>query len=244
MYQAFLVFKYADPRVYDYLEESDFNGYLVVPGNGSCPPFFIGPPGRDTYNNIFFNTVKFKDCIAKRKGVDNVRPPLRSSFFSTSPPQSDQVASRIYTKYSSYDYNYWEYLPTKNRYLRYQEVNSLTNGQTPAYATLTDAVTSLPVQADNVVVLFVQHRFQDKFQEEDEVYHIDLYGSGKAYVFRDGVIIDAIWNRPELDQPILLTTSLGAPVYLKPGVTFYQVIGLNSETWKDGADWYFVFHTP
>jgi len=244
MYQAFLVFKYADPRVYDYLGELDIKHYLVVPGNGACPPFLVGSPGRDTYNNIFFNTVKFKDCIAKRTTVDNDRPPLRSNFFSTTPPQSDRAASRIYTRYSLDDYNYWEYLPTQNRYLRYQEVNSLRNYQTPNYATLTDKVTDLPVQADNVVVLFVQHRFADKWQAEDEVYHIDLYGSGQAYVFRDGVAVDAIWNRPQLDQPILLTTSLGAPVYLKPGVTFYQVIGLNSETWREGDDWHFIFHTP
>ena len=244
MYQAFFVFKYADPRVYDYYKDSDLKNFMVVPGNGACPPFLVGPTKRDTYNNIFFNTVKFKDCIARRQSVDNLRPPIRSNFFSTSLPQSDQTANRIYTKYSLDDYNYWEYLPTKNRYLRYQEVNSLRNGQTPSYDTLTDAVTSLPVQADNVVVLFVQHRFQDKFQAEDEVYHIDLYGSGTAYVFRDGVVIDAIWNRPQLDQPILLTTSLGAPVYLKPGVTFYQVLGLNSESWKEGDDWHFVFHTP
>ena len=42
MYQAFFVFKYADPRVYDYFKESDLADYLVVPGNGSCPPFLIG----------------------------------------------------------------------------------------------------------------------------------------------------------------------------------------------------------
>jgi len=98
--------------------------------------------------------------------------------------------------------------------------------------------------ADNVVVLFVQHRFEDKFQEEDEVYHIDLFESGKAYVFRDGIAVEATWNRNQLDQPIVLTTPLGAPVYLKPGVTYYQVIGISSESWLEGTDWHFVWKTP
>jgi hypothetical protein len=56
MYQAFFVFKYADPRVYDYYKDSDLKNFLVVPGNGACPPFVIGPSKRDTYNNIFLNT--------------------------------------------------------------------------------------------------------------------------------------------------------------------------------------------
>jgi hypothetical protein len=244
MYQAFFVFKFADPRVYEYLTDSDLEHYLVVPGVGACPPFLVGPDERDTYNNIFFNTVKFKDCIAKRKSVDNVRPPLRSNFFSTFPPQSDQVAERIYTRYSLDDYNYWQYLPEENRYQRYQEINSLKNYQTANYDPLMDDLTGLPVMADNVVVLFVQHRFADKWQEEDEVYHIDLYGSGKAYLFRDGIAVEAIWNRPELDQPILLTSPQGAPIYMKPGVTFYQVIGLSSESWQEDTDWHFVWHHP
>jgi hypothetical protein len=244
MYQAFFVFKYADPRVYDYYKDSDLKDYLVVPGNGACPPFVVGDTKRDTYNNIFFNTVKFKDCIARRKGVDNDRPPVRSSFFSTLPPLSDNQAERIYTRYSLDDYNYWQYMPEENRYQRYQEVDSLRQGKAPAYAPLTDALTGLPVMADNVVVLFVQHRFANKFDEEDEVYHIDMYGTGDAYVFRDGIAVEATWNRTQLDQPILLTSSLGAPIYLKPGVTFYQVIGATSESWREGTDWRFNWQAP
>jgi hypothetical protein len=244
MYQAFFAFKYADPRVYDYYLDSDLKDYMVVPTIGSCPPFTLGPTDRDAYNNVFFNTAKFKDCIAKLKSVENNRPTIRSSFFSNLVPRSDLVAERIYTQYSLDDYNYWQYIPEENRYQRYQEVDNQKQGKAPSYAPLTDALTDLPVTADNVVVLFVQHRFANKFDEEDEVYHIDMYGSGDAYVFRDGITIAATWNRVQLDQPILLTSSLGAPIYLKPGVTFYQVIGATSEDWQEGTDWHFVWHDP
>jgi len=244
MYQAFFVFKYADPRVYDFYKESDLKDYLVVPGNGSCPPFVIGKSNRDTYNNIFFNTVRFKECISRRKSVENTRPSVRGGFFSSLPPKSDQVAERIFTQYSLDDYNYWEYVPDKNRYQRYQEVEPQRNGNGASYAPLTDALTNLPVEADNVVVLFVLHRFANQFDEEDEVFHVDLYESGDAYVFRDGIVVEATWHRNYLDQPILLTSSLGAPIYLKPGVTFYQVIGASSESWREGTDWHFIWHDP
>lgn len=244
MYQAFFAFKYADPRVYDYYKDSDLKDYMVVPTIGSCPPFSIGPTQRDTYNNVFFNTAKFKSCIAKRPEVDNSRPTISSSFFSSLAPKSDFRAERIYTQYSLDDYNYWQYIPAENRYRRYQEVDTQRGGKAPSYALLTDDLTDQPVMADNVVVLLVTHRFANKFNEEDEVYHIDMYGTGNAFVFRDGIAIEATWNRVQLDQPILLTTSLGAPVYLKPGVTFYQVIGETSQAWQADTDWHFNWQAP
>ena len=244
MYHAFFVFKYADPRVYDYFTGSDLAGYLIVPGNGVCPPFVVGPGDRDTYNNIFLNTTKFNECIAKRAGVDNDRPSLHSSFFSFIPPTSDQLATRIYTQYSADDYNYWEYLPKENKYLRYQEVDDIRQEKLPSYALLTDGLTKLPVKADNVVVLFVTHKFNNLNEEEDEVYHIDLYGSGPAFVFRNGLALKAEWSRNLLDQPLVITSPQGTPIYLQPGITFYQVIGVSSETWHDETDWHFIFDTP
>ena len=244
MYQAFYVFKYADPRVYNFFKESDLAKYLVVPGNGACPPFVVGHGDRDTYNNIFLNTTKFNECIAKRTGVDNVRPSLHSSFFSFLPPNSNELASKIYTQYSTDDYNYWEYLPADNKYVRYQEVDDQRNNKSPSYALLTDDVTKFPVKADNVVVLFVPHSFATINEEEDEVYHIDLLGSGNAYVFRNGLALKANWSRNLLNQPLILTSQQGTPIYLHPGVTFYQIIGVSSESWHDNSNWHFIFDTP
>jgi len=244
MYQAFFVFKYADPRAYDYFKETDLAKYLVVPGVGACPPFLVGKSERDTYNNIFFNTFKFKDCIAKREGVDNLRPSLRSGFFGELPPEPDGSASQINLQYSSDDYSYWEYLPEENRYQRYQETISLRNGEQEAYAPLYDDLTGKPIKADNVVVFFVEHKFANKFDEEDEVYHIDIYGGGEAYIFRNGIVKKGFWQRTDINQPILLTDENNIPIYLKPGVTFYQVMGLASSVSHTETDWYFRFETP
>ncbi len=107
-----------------------------------------------------------------------------------------------------------------------------------------DAQTGLPVTAENVVVLFVPYTFENQFDAHDEVYHIDLLDSGNAYVFRDGFATPAIWNRPDIDQPLLLTTLTGNPIYLRPGKTFYEVIGVTSTYTQNNADWRFVFSTP
>jgi hypothetical protein len=243
MYHAFLVFKYADPREYTYLKLSDLNQFLVVPGNGVCPPFVVGKQSRDTYNNIFFNTTRFATCVA-RQGVDNSRQNIRSGFFSDSLIAGALTVNRVFTIYSPESYNYWEYDPATRKHFRYQEAADMRNGRSESYVPLMDAETGLPVTADNVVVLFVPHIFANQFDEQDEVYHIDLIDSGVAYVFRDGTAFPARWYRTDMDQPLLITALNGAPIFLRPGRTFYQVIGSSSTYTQTGSDWRFFFDTP
>ncbi len=243
MYQSYLVFKYADKRVYDHLKATDIRDFLVVPGNSACPPFLIGEENQDTYNNIFFNTTKFSDCL-ERQGKDNSRPDLRAGYFSMTQPFSAEPALGIFTRYSLDDYHYWKYDPYAHKYYRYQETNSLRNGNSPNYAPLLDALTGQPVSADNIVILLVPHTFENRYQEEDEVYHIDLIGSGKAYLFRDGIVLPAYWQRIATDQPLLLTNPNGMPLSLKPGRSFYEVLGENSSFTEQNNQWYFHFTTP
>ena len=130
-------------------------------------------------------------------------------------------------------------------YFRYQEAKDLVNGKTSEeYAALSDAQTGLPVTAANVVVLFAPHIFANSYNAYDEVYNIDLIDYGNAIVFRDGVAIPAYWNRTELDQPIVLTNLDGTPIYMRPGRTFYQVMGTTSTYTQNGIDWRFEFKTP
>ena len=64
-------------------------------------------------------------------------------------------------------------------------------------------------------------------------------------VFRDGVGIVARWSRPYVNQPLSLTeTATGAPIYLKPGITFYEVLGTNSYADQDAGEWHFHHATP
>ncbi len=245
MYQAYLVFKFADPRVLTYFQSTDFADFLVVPSFSTCPPFSLLPERKiEVYNNSYFNTIKWQDCIAK-KGLKNDRPTIRSGFFNDSaPPPSDLVGNKIYTTYSDYSYNYWDYDPSTQQYMRYQEVDDKHGGKPETYAPLTDRVTGGVVHASNVIVIMAYHTFANTFQEEDEVYHIDLTGSGEAYVFRDGVGIVAKWYRTNKDQPLLLTTTSGAPIYMRPGITFYEVLGTSSYVSQGDGEWYFQHATP
>jgi len=244
MYQAYLVFKFADPRELTYFEGSDFSKFLVLPTIGSCPPFRLLPT-RDIedYNNSYFNTLLWADCVA-RDGLENRRPSLRSGFFSEAPPQPDLLGIQMFTYYSVDSYNYWLYRPETQQYVRYQERADTRNDKPESYDVLMDAVTATAVHATNVVFLLASHTFSNTFDEEDEVYKIDLTGSGEAFVFRDGVGIVARWYRTSQDQPLLLSSLNGAPIYLRPGITFYQVLGARSYVDQDAGEWHFHHETP
>jgi len=246
MYNAFLVFKGADPRELSYLENSTLNDFLVIvySNDSICPPVILGPERRDSYNNAFFNTTKWATC-AMRKGIDNSKPALRGGFFTEQVADGSALnAARIYSFFSKYNYSYWDYDAATHKYFRYQESNDIVGKNKEAYAPLSDELTGLPVTTENVVVLFAPYTFGNQFDAHDEVYHIDLLDSGNAYVFRDGFATPAIWNRTDENQPILLTTLTGNPIYLRPGRTFYEVMGVTSTFTQSGTDWHFVFQTP
>ena len=240
MYQAYLVFKYADKRVLEYFETSDIRDFLVLPLLSECSPFFVGEEDRELYNNVFFNYTRFGPCLDD-KGFDNEAPDLRAGYFSSRPSYLGEQALQIYTTYSVDDYHYWAYEPLTKRYFRFQETADIRDGRAPSYEPLIDNLTSEQVTADNVVFLFIPHSFADKWQKEDQVYHIDPVGTGKAYLFRDGIMIPAYWRRLAIDQPLELTDQNGTPLPRKPGRTFYQVLSEDSRVFNEGTDWYFEF---
>ena len=242
MYHAYLVFKYADKRVLDYLKASDLSDSLIVP-DSAVGAIYAGPNIFDSYNNYFFDTFKFQDFL-ERKGMDNIRPDLRSGYFSSSAQAFRQGATRIYTRFSIYDYHYWEYNETLHRYFRFQETGDTANKKDPDYAPLVDMATNQQVTADNVVILLAPYTFDNQWDEDDEVFHVDLMGSGNAYLFRDGIVAPAHWRRTDADQPIMLTDTNGAPLPMKPGRTFYEVIGMTSTFQQNGYSWFFEFETP
>jgi hypothetical protein len=245
MYHAYLVFKFADPRVESHLQTtSDVAPFLVVPSTGSCPPFRL-MESRDieVYNNSYFNINLWQECIDK-KGLENKRQGIRSGFFSEGILASGLPGTQMFTYYSVDSYNYWIYDPATKQYLRFQELKDIRNEKPDSYEPLVDVVTSTQVHASNIVFLLAHHTFSNTFDAEDEVFQIDLTDTGEAYVFRDGIGIMARWARTNQDQPLLLTTLGGAPIYLRPGITFYEVLGAASYVDQDAGEWHFHHATP
>ncbi|MEJ5240260.1 MAG: DUF3048 domain-containing protein [Anaerolineales bacterium] len=243
MFQSFFVFKFADPRVMDYLLHSDLAPYLLVIEQGECPPFALGKNTFDNYNNVFFDLVKFRQVCTARMPAEDRPPDFRPLAFDPTPPRG-AAGVRISIRYSDDSYHFWSYDPQSGRYQRYQETADTRQGKPEAYAPLTDALDGRPILADNVVVLFVRHTFANRFDKDDEVFQIELEGFGPAVLFRDGIAQEGFWHRDETYQPLRLTDAYGDPLPLRPGVTFYQVLGLSSRYWSAADGWHFIFQFP
>lgn len=240
MYHAVLVFVNADERVEKHMLESDQKPLLFVPRDDNCPPLC-----RDTsipgYNNVFVDTAGVGEKITDNS-KQQLRPAAFGDLFST---LSSQAITQIYTHYSIYSYNYWQYDQNKKEYLRYSDTadaDTFTNGE--KYAPHIDQLNKTQLRADNVIELVVPHIFHNEFDRADQVIDITLTGSGDAYLFRDGRMIKMRWVRDKIDQAIQFQDNFGYPVPIKPGVTFFQVIDTESTIKQNGTQMDFFFSIP
>jgi hypothetical protein len=240
MYHAALVFANADERVEKHLLESDLMHLLFLPRNDNCPPLC-----RDTsiegYNNVFVDTAGVGPKLS-----DNSHQELRASVFGALMyPMAMPAVKRVYTHYSIYSYNYWEYDPVRQVYLRFSDVADATSlGQGETYGPHIDNLNGAQLSADNVVVLLAPHIFHNEFDRADQLVDITLTDRGAAYLFRDGRMLKVNWVRDQIDQPIKLEDEDGQPVPMRPGVTYYQVIDPESTYMQTGENMDFYFYTP
>jgi hypothetical protein len=92
-----------------------------------------------------------------------------------------------------------------------------------------------------VVILFAPYSF---YSRQPEIIEIDLLGSGKAYVFRDGQMYEAIWVRTTTEEIISIAYPDGSRFPLHPGNTWFEIVGESSLTPEKGPDWRVQFQTP
>ena len=103
-----------------------------------------------------------------------------------------------------------------------------------------DALTNKPIVAANVVVLNVSH--VNNFVPEDFRdggncgLEIQLWTSGPAKVFRDGMMIEGAWRRDETTKwKLRIVDGAGNVIPFKPGNTWFDVVGLNTLSALNGS---------
>ncbi len=224
MYNAIFVFGWADDPILDHLLQPDLLHHLVVENPDNCPPLCRLKSGHG-YNNLFTDTHLLSQYVSDR-GTDNERQDLNGLLFELAAPKSGNLGEKFLIRYSIVSYHYWQYDLSSGRYLRFQETVNEGVLKIP-YAPLTDNLTGKQLSADNVIILRMPHEIYYQ-SSSTTIIQVPFIGQGDGYAFRDGQVYPIRWSHPELNRLPSITLPNGYPYPLKPGNTWFEVLGETS----------------
>ncbi len=170
-------------------------------------------PERYAPHNVYTNTTNL-DTLNKAKG-------FTSSKFTSWPRKEDAPsdtpnASSLDFAISGFLYNpHYDYDKTTNTYKR-------SEGGKPHI----DEKTSTQLSPKVVIAMVVPNK---PIQGSDGYRHeYSAVGSGKAYIFQDGVGVEATWSKPDRKAQLTFTDAAGEPIKLNAGQTFISMVSAAS----------------
>jgi len=241
MYKAVFVYGGAYTRLWDQLVSSDFGKRLVVEGLNSCPALCRYDPNGD---NLLSASTGEMAAYLQQRGIDNSpqNANLDGMFFQQQIPPTGEPGVQLYARYSGAIYNRWDYDAQAGVYLRFADTQDDLSRTNEVYVPLTDRIDGAQISASNVVVILAPHIHPDP-NASTEVVDINLTGSGPAYLFRDGHVFAVQWQRAEIESVLRLADVYGQPVALRPGRTWFEVMGQSSKV-QPGDAWRFEHVYP
>lgn len=247
MYKSIFAYGSADWRVNQRLFTASYSPYLVLEGElAECPPTVENPMCRfepDGQNLLLTGSAELTEYITTEEGLLNERQNLSGMRFTSEPPQGGETGTQVTVRYSLDAYTRWVFDPETGLYVRYQDAQ-LDNGNGEEYEVLTDRNTEKPITASNVIVILADHSYFFR-SGSSEIVEINLLGSGDAYLLRDGKVYQVTWSRTNGDEILSLVDVNGNPFSLKPGNSWYQVVGTSSLiTQPENGAYRFEFRIP
>jgi hypothetical protein len=181
---------------------------------------------RDTSRDVPLEHTGYTDpgrvrAWAEAHGISG-RQDLQGMVFSAQPTVTGTPASYIYIPWRELDTE-WRYDPASGRWLRWSDG-----------AAHTDALNGLQLSAANVVILYVPQWDTDIVEDPHNgalSIQFALWDSNSAIIFRDGIRIDAYWQRWQRWDMLTLTDEQGNPIPLKVGNTFFEVLPADGDHW-------------
>lgn len=169
--------------------------------------------GYDWRGRMYTSTDRLHAYL-KEKGLERDTP-IKGYSFDTTPPQGDASASKIHVPYPRTCVVDWTYDATAGAYLRFAAGQPYMGG-----------LTKEQIQAQNVIILYAEHRKTNIVEDSLGNTSIDIAftGEGKALFCRDGVAINATWKLPDPHQPVAFYDAQGNPISFKPGHTWIEIV--------------------
>jgi len=216
MYKAVLGCSGFSDGVLALVKDSDlYPNWVASPSVGVGAPVFYRDYSRDVplEHTMYTSPALVREWAAER-GISG-RQELAGMIFSEELAVEGEPATTIKIPWRTLDAE-WRYDEASERYLRWSDG-----------APHTDALDGQQLSAANVVVLYVPQWNTDIIEEPHSgalSIQFALWESNRAIIFRDGMRVDAFWQRWEREDMLTLTDEEGNPIPLKVGNTFFEVI--------------------
>ncbi|HSH02022.1 MAG TPA: DUF3048 domain-containing protein [Anaerolineae bacterium] len=215
MYDAALCFSGASQGVNSKLNSSDFYDRILRSWE---PGYYRTGENKPLEHTFYARPASLWNSL--ETAGQNSRPnPTTQMAFSENPPDGGQPVSKISMNYVSENV-FWQHYPSDNRYRRWSDgVQHL------------DANTGQQVNFRNVVAVFAPHVDDANICEEIRnsqcvalSVEIQLWGQGRAVIFRDGLMFEGTWYRQARNDMLTFRDAAGNPIPLQLGNTMVQIL--------------------
>jgi hypothetical protein len=238
MYQTLFAYASADARVRNDLI-NHLDGLSITVRDSTCPA--LCDTGDHTVDSVFANVAKF-DEYAKLKGINNYRQIVTGMVFDSIPPEIYKSEGNfVVIRYNDLDIGAWKYDPSQRKYLRWTETDIPENPV--KLVPLNDRLTGKQVAFDNVVLLYARYN-----EYNPTLHNIELWANRearRAVFYRDGRMITGYWQSPANDRPMIFFDDQNKAIPLKPGNTWFVILGLSSTVDQaEAGQWNVQFLLP
>jgi hypothetical protein len=173
----------------------------------------VNPPDREAPYDTYASTASAWGLEPK----DTTPPKAVFQYSKTTPKGKTQNTLSI--DFSSTSDEVWTYHANTNSYtLSYADTGEAMVQQPSGQLT--------PISTSNIVVQVVNYTLGPWVENSEgglEVM-VDPTGTGPLEIFRNGVFVRGTWKRASLSAPLQLVSTSGAPMKLKPGTTWVEVV--------------------
>lgn len=162
-------------------------------------------------HNVFTSTARLREAASKYEDDGDI---LERRFkFKSTPPMEKRPDGQ---KQVTIDFSTSEYR-VEYRYDRETNTYKRFNGGQPHL----DANSKKQVSPANIVII---RAVTNDIPGGSGVLDIDMEGTGKMTLFRDGKVIEGSWERLKHDAPLTLLNDEGKEALLSPGQTWIEVV--------------------
>lgn len=168
-------------------------------------------PGVKAPHNLFTNTQKLRQ--AKDDSGDSGQA---FTFKEDLAVAARPAAVKVTVGYKERDYDVtWQYQPESNAYLRYN------GGQAHM-----DALTNTQLTAKNIAVMYTQ---TSSIPGGGLVLDINVIGSGRMTLYRDGGVFDGTWEKSDVSAPVRFVGVDGTEMKLNRGQTWLEIVPTDTQ---------------